>query len=69
MVTDKVELEISIGDVHAGKLVIGLFGNNAPLAVENFKHLSSEGVNGKTYEGSKFFRVIQRFMIQGNVCT
>lgn len=60
-----MEFEISIGGVQAGQIAIGLFGEDAPLTVENFKSIVSEGIEGKTYEGTRFFRIIQRFMIQG----
>lgn len=65
LVTDRVEFEISIGEEHVGQITIGLYGKNAPLTVENFKYIASQGIEGKTYEGTKFFRVIHRFMLQG----
>jgi len=64
-VTKQVYLDIKIGDRDAGKLIIGLFGENAPKTVENFFTLATTGLNGKTYKGTKFHRVIKRFMIQG----
>lgn len=33
--------------------------------MDNFATLAAQGVNGKSYQGSKFHRVIPNFMIQG----
>lgn len=64
-VTDQVFFDISIGGADAGRIVIGLFGELAPKTVENFKEIATKGINGKTYAGTRFHRVIERFMIQG----
>lgn len=64
-VTDQVFFDITVGGIPAGRIIIGLFGDVAPQTVENFKTLASTGVNGKSYSGSKFHRVIPNFMIQG----
>lgn len=48
-------------------MTIGLFGEEAPKTVENFRKICSEGINGKTYVGTKFHRVINRFVIQGKL--
>ncbi|KAF6777996.1 hypothetical protein AHF37_02698 [Paragonimus kellicotti] len=67
-VTDKVFLEIAIGEETIGKIVIGLFGKTVPKTTDNFKKIC-EGttVNGQrlAYENSPFHRVIKGFMIQG----
>lgn len=57
-------------DIHTeekllGRVVIGLFGDLAPKAVKNFKVLATTGINGKSYKGTRFNRIIKRFMVQG----
>ncbi|XP_012289113.1 peptidyl-prolyl cis-trans isomerase, rhodopsin-specific isozyme isoform X2 [Orussus abietinus] len=54
-----------IGDRPAGRLVIGLFGDLAPKTVKNFVTLATTGVAGKTYIGTRFHRVVKKFIIQG----
>ncbi|KAJ8302887.1 hypothetical protein KUTeg_019283 [Tegillarca granosa] len=63
-VTKKVYFDMAIDGESIGQIVFGLFGETAPKTAENFAQLAS-GVNGYGYQGSKFHRVIQDFMIQG----
>ena len=63
-VTDKVFFDISIGGQKYGKIIIGLFGNEVPKTVKNFKSLS-EGYNGLSYKGTQFFRIIPGMMAMG----
>ena len=52
-------LYIAIEDY--GIITVGLYADQAPITVANFKKLASEGF----YDGLTFHRVIESFMIQG----
>ena len=55
-VSNNVVIETEYGDIH-----VTLLPDKAPVTVENFKKLVSEGF----YDGLTFHRVIDGFMIQG----
>ena len=70
-VTKSVYLDIEIDHQPAGRIVIGLFGEDVNRTAENFLHLclcdKGIGTSGKPlcYKGAPFHRIIPGFMIQG----
>lgn len=64
-VTSQVYMKFRHGKEPLGRVVIGLFGEEAPRTVENFRQLCINGVNGMSYSGSYIHRIIERFLIQG----
>lgn len=64
-VTSQVYMDISINGKNEGRVIIGMFGEEAPKTVENFRHICMHGIDGISYKGSRFHRVIKKFMIQG----
>ncbi len=68
-----VYFDIQIGDERMGKIVMQLFDDVAPKTCKNFRTLCSKNIlnNGSkpSYVGTKFHRVIPKFMIQGGDIT
>uniref|UniRef100_A0A0N4Z8N8 peptidylprolyl isomerase n=1 Tax=Parastrongyloides trichosuri TaxID=131310 RepID=A0A0N4Z8N8_PARTI len=63
-----VYLEIKIGNRYMGKIIIELRYDIVPITAENFKCLCT-GEKGFGYAGSKFHRIIPKFMCQGGDIT
>lgn len=61
-----VYMDIKIKD-KISRIEIQLFDDNVPKTARNFRFLCKQGLNGgnSPYIGTKFFRVIKDYMIQG----
>lgn len=64
-VTSQINLDITIDSEPIGTITIGLFGYDSPKTVENFRTICRRGIDGQSYNGTTFHRVIDRFIIQG----
>ncbi|XP_045133307.1 peptidyl-prolyl cis-trans isomerase 6-like [Portunus trituberculatus] len=64
-VTQEVYFLVERDGKPLGEMVFGLFGEAAPRTVRNFVTFATKGYKGKKYQGSKFHRVVKKFMIQG----
>ena len=66
--TSDVYFDISIGGEPQGRIVFSLYDSVVPITAKNFRSLCQGfNLNGKllTYKGSKFHRIIPKFMCQG----
>ena len=70
-ISHKVYFDMAVNGQPAGRVVLGLFGEDVPKTAENFRALCT-GEKGKTdsgiplsYEGCVFHRIIPGFMLQG----
>eukprot|EP00930_Biecheleria_cincta_P090944 TRINITY_DN8043_c1_g1_i2.p1 TRINITY_DN8043_c1_g1~~TRINITY_DN8043_c1_g1_i2.p1 ORF type:complete len:452 (-),score=67.52 TRINITY_DN8043_c1_g1_i2:68-1423(-) len=71
-ITHKCFFDIEIEGKPMGRIVFGLYGDQAPRTVENFRCLCT-GEKGKSketgeplhYEGTRFHRILPGFIIQG----
>jgi peptidyl-prolyl cis-trans isomerase B (cyclophilin B) len=61
MTIDPSKKYIATLETSRGTIVVDLFPKDAPKTVNNFVFLAREGF----YDGTKFHRVIENFMIQG----
>lgn len=50
-----------------GRIILGLFGDKVPKTVNNFKTILTKGISGKTYAGTRIFKIIKKFVIQGKI--
>lgn len=66
-VTSQISFDLVIDSEFIGTITVGLFGDDSPKTVENFRTICTKGINGKSYNGTKFHRVIDRFIIQGEL--
>lgn len=63
--TSQIYFEVTHAGVPLGRIVLGLFGDDAPKTVHNFREICLKGIDGLGYNGTRFHRIINKFMIQG----
>jgi len=65
----RVYLDICIGEVAQGRIVVELLNNVCPITCDRFAKLCGGDEAGSSYEGTNFHRVIKGFMCQGGSIT
>lgn len=63
--TSQIYFDVSHGEEYLGRIVLGLFGDDAPKTVANFRNICLHGIDGLSYNGTRFHRVVRKFLIQG----
>lgn len=66
MVTDVAYLDVEIAGNELGRIEIGLFGETMPKTVANFIAILTDGIDGRTYAGTRFHKILNKFIIQGS---
>ncbi|EDW04846.1 peptidyl-prolyl cis-trans isomerase, rhodopsin-specific isozyme [Drosophila grimshawi] len=64
-VTSRIYMDVKQKKQPLGRITFGLFGKIAPKAVANFRHICLRGINGTSYVGAPFHRIVDRFLVQG----
>ncbi|KAH8409412.1 hypothetical protein KR222_002719 [Zaprionus bogoriensis] len=64
-VTSRIYMDVKQSKQPLGRITFGLFGKLAPKAVANFRHICLRGINGTSYVGARFHRIVDRFLVQG----
>lgn len=64
-VTSRIYMDVKHNKQPLGRITFGLFGKLAPKAAANFRHICLRGINGTSYVGARFHRVVDRFLVQG----
>ena len=69
--TVRTYMDVAVDGEPAGRLEFGLYGNQVPRTVENFRCLCSgeKGSDALSFEGAPFHRIIPGFMLQGGDTT
>ena len=68
-VTLKLFFDIEIDWKPAGRIALGLFGDDVPKTVENFRQLCLDQREGKGLRGTKFHKVFSNYILQGGDVT